>query len=389
MNTDNTQNRKLIGPGKESPNLGVRDRLVGVSDSISKVRTFVRQVAPTKISVLISGGSGTGKEVVAKMIHDLSPRRDTMFVPVNCGAIPEGLFESEVFGHERGSFTGADRQRKGYFERADGGTLFLDEIGEMPLAMQVKVLRALEDGEYYRIGGTKPLRADVRIVAATNRDLAKEVEAGKFREDLYFRLRAVDIFLPPLNERKEDIPPLVNRFAEEFFRENQIPGTRILPEGMEEIQNWVWPGNVRELRHFVGTLLTLEHNSPIDSAAVRRHLPRSSISETTLPVLAPLPREGLDNGMVVQLLIDMRRDIQELKEMVARALLLAQYPTALPEHVSYREESEQPIRLTLEEIERDQIHQALKELDGNRRKAAQALGIGERTLYRKIKEYNL
>lgn len=369
----------------EERQYGVFERLVGHSQVMDNVRHLVRQIAGTKISVLITGESGTGKDVVARMIHDLSPRRDASFVPVNCGAIPEGLFESEVFGHERGSFTGAERQRKGYFEQADKGTLFLDEVGEMPGQMQVKMLRALESGEYFRVGGTKPLTGDVRVIAATNRDLADEVAHGSFREDLYFRLRAVAIHLPPLRERPEDIPPLVERFAEEFARENNLVRPRILPDAMELLQDQKWQGNVRELKLFIGTLLTLEREGPIDTTAVRRHLPDAGFSPTNLPVLAPLARKELDSDLILQLLLDTRREVQEIKGMLSQVLMMAR---ALPEHVTYTEEGDFE-RPTLEEVEREQIRQALIDTGGNRRKAARSLGIGERTLYRKIKEYNL
>ncbi len=374
----------------DSASFGVRDRLTGVSEAISDIRSMTRRVAPTKISVIISGESGTGKEVVARMIHDLSPRRDHRFVPVNCGAIPEGLFESEMFGHERGSFTGADRLRKGYFEAAHEGTLFLDEVGEMPLEMQVKVLRALESGEFFRVGGTAPLHADVRVIAASNRDLQREVSRGRFREDLYFRLHGVEISIPPLRDRTEDIAPLVEQFADEFFHENRVERQRILPEAMRVIQSGTWRGNVRELSHFVSTLLTLERDEPIDAAAVRRHMPLPGSGAPNLPILAPVQRGELDNQMILQQLIDLRRDVQNIKEMLAQVLVLGRIPTALPEHVAYADvEGESIPRPTLQQVERDQIHQALEENGGNRRKAATALGIGERTLYRKIKEYNL
>lgn len=372
----------------ETANLAVRDRLIGRSEVIGEVRTLIRRVAPTKISVLITGQSGTGKEVVARLIHDLSPRREAQFVPVNCGAIPEGLFESEMFGHERGSFTGADRQRKGFFEQADGGTLFLDEVGEMPLEMQVKVLRALETGEYFRVGGNKSVKTDVRVLAATNRDLRAEVERGRFREDLYFRLRAVEINIPPLRERPEDIPPLVEHFADDFFRDNNIERVRILPSAMDALEQAEWRGNVRELRNFIGTLLTLERDEPIDDRAIRRHLPQPT--GTHLPVLAPVQRGTLDNELILQQLIDIRRDIQQMKETFTELLLLGRRREELPERVHYTTiDGEPPPRPTLEEVERDQIRQALIEQNGNRRKAADILGIGERTLYRKIKEYNL
>ncbi|MCB2200541.1 sigma-54 dependent transcriptional regulator [bacterium] len=372
----------------ETANLAVRDRLIGRSDVIGEVRTLIRRVAPTKISVLVTGASGTGKEVVARLIHDLSPRRDAQFVPVNCGAIPEGLFESEMFGHERGSFTGADRQRKGFFEQADGGTLFLDEVGDMPLEMQVKVLRALETGEYFRVGGNKSVKTDIRVLAATNRDLRADVERARFREDLYFRLRAVEINIPPLRERPEDIPPLVEQFADDFFRENKIERVRLLPSAMDTLQQAEWRGNVRELKNFIGTLLTLERDEPIDDRSIRRHLPAPTGSH--LPVLAPVQRGTLDNEMILQQLIDIRRDIQQMKETFTELLLLGRRHEELPERVHYTTvDGEPPLRPTLEEVERDQIRQALIEQNGNRRKAAEILGIGERTLYRKIKEYNL
>ncbi|MFH0881829.1 MAG: sigma-54 dependent transcriptional regulator [bacterium] len=374
----------------DSTSFAVRDRLTGVSEAISEIRSMVRRVAPTKISVIISGESGTGKEVVARMIHDLSPRRDHRFVPVNCGAIPEGLFESEMFGHERGSFTGADRLRKGYFEAAHEGTLFLDEVGEMPLEMQVKVLRALESGEYFRVGGTTPLHANIRVIAASNKDLRRALERGRFREDLYFRLHGVEIDIPPLRDRSEDIQPLVEQFTDEFFRENNVERQRILPEAMRVIQSGTWRGNVRELRHFISTLLTLERDEPIDASAVRRHMPLPGSGAPNLPILAPVQRGELDNQMILQQLIDLRREVQQLKEMLAQVIVLGRMPTALLERVAYADvEGESIPRPTLQQVERDQIRQALEEHGGNRRKAASSLGIGERTLYRKIKEYNL
>lgn len=366
----------------------VLDRLSGVSDVMHEVRTLARKVAATKISVLITGESGTGKDVVARLIHDLSPRRDAPFVPVNCGAIPETLFESEMFGHERGSFTGAERQRKGYFEQADGGTLLLDEVGEMPLEMQVKVLRALETGTYYRVGGSKPVNTDVRLLAATNRDLHAAVDKGRFREDLYYRVRAVEITIPPLRERPEDIPPLVERFADEFFRENHIARQRILPGAMRLIRDQEWRGNVRELKHFIGTLLTLEHNGPVDEEAVRRHLPAPRYSHRNLPVLAAPERESLDADLILQQLLDLRREVGQIRDILAELLMSGRFP-GLPERVSYQPVDEDAPRPTLEDIEREQIRLTLDEYNGNRRKAAKALGIGERTLYRKIKEYDL
>ncbi|MCB2213694.1 sigma-54 dependent transcriptional regulator [bacterium] len=375
---------------QQEANLAVRDRLIGASDAIEKIRVLARRIAGTKISVLIMGESGTGKDVVARMIHDLSTRRDAPFVPVNCGAIPETLFESEMFGHERGSFTGAEKQRKGFFEQADGGTLFLDEIGEMPLEMQAKILRALETGTYFRVGGSKAVKTDVRLLAATNRDLRHRVEHGHFREDLYYRIRAVEMNLPPLRDRPEDIPPLVDHFADDFFRDNNIPRQRILPRAMRAIVDHDWQGNVRELKHFIGTLLTLEYDGPIDEDAVHRHLPQPAFSQRNLPVLAAPERGSLDADLILQQLLDLRRDVGQIRDMLAQLLLWGRIPGQLPESVSYHPiDEEVPKRPTLDEIEREQIRLALEEFNGNRRKAAKSLGIGERTLYRKIKEYDL
>jgi DNA-binding NtrC family response regulator len=372
-------------------NLAVRDRFIGTSDAIANIRSLARKVAATKISVLISGESGTGKEVVARMIHDLSPRREENFVPVNCGAIPEGLFESEMFGHERGSFTGAEKLRKGYFEQGHNGTIFLDEVGEMPLAAQVKVLRALESGEFYRVGGSKVLNSNVRIVAATNRDLRAEVDKGNFREDLYFRLKAIEIPMPPLRDRPEDIPSLIDQFVEDFCIENEIPHIRIMPDALNLISNGEWRGNVRELKHFISTLLTMERESPVDISAVRRHMPMDSFGGKNLPILSQYKQGStLENEIILRQLMDLRHDVQQIKDMVAQVIVMGHYPKAIPEHVTYTSvDDEQPPRPTLNEIEQEQIRQALSEYSGNRRKAAESLGIGERTLYRKIKEYNL
>ncbi len=375
-------------PGSEKSGLGIRDRMVGTSEAINSIRTLTRKVAATKISVLIQGESGTGKDVVARLIHDLSPRRDGPFVPVNCAAIPEGLFESEMFGHERGSFTGAEKLRRGYFEQASGGTLFLDEVGDMPLAMQVKVLRALESGEYYRVGGTKSLQADVRIIAASNRDLRQAVSNGRFREDLYFRLRAIEIDIPPLRDRREDIPALADRFVDDFARENKIARPRIMESGYDAISRAEWPGNVRELKHFIGTILTLERDEPIDSSSVYKHLP-GQMTNTNLPILAPVQRQNIDSDLLLQLILDMRREIAEIKEMISGALVMGTMPNQLPERLAYTETENHLEHPTLQDIERQQIRQVLSDTNGNRRRASEILGIGERTLYRKIKEFGL
>lgn len=357
-------------------------QLIGNSEAIRNIQTLIKQVAPTDISVLITGESGSGKEVAAELIHHYSRRASQPLITVNCGAIPEGIFESEVFGHEKGSFTGADRQRRGYFELADNGTIFLDEIGEMPLNSQVKILRILENGTFMRVGGTAEIQVDVRVIAATNRDIAGEVASGQFRSDLYYRLKAVNIWLPPLRERREDIPLLAEYFIEDFCRRNHIPKPQITPDAMELLSERKWEGNVRELKNFIESLVTLERSGIFTRDSILRLAGGNSAPSQdagislNLPVFARRTPEQMERELLYRTLMDLRREIWELKQMVA------DLPGQKDYGVEIRSQS-------LEDMEREQIKSALQQFNGNRRLAAESLGIGERTLYRKIREWGL
>ncbi|HEX7343530.1 MAG TPA: sigma 54-interacting transcriptional regulator, partial [bacterium] len=273
--------------------------LVGESPPMRQIKAVIKQVAPTDMTVLISGESGTGKELVANAIHQLSNRSRFPMITVNCGAIPEGIFESEIFGHVRGAFTSADRTRKGYFEMADGGTIFLDEIAEMPLGAQAKILRIIEMGEFMKVGSAHSQNVNVRVIAATNRDLTEAVALGQFRQDLYFRLKAVNILLPPLRERREDIPPLVSLFLEDVCQRNNIPRPQISPGALNLLQNAFWEGNVRELRHFLESLVILERGNPLDENIVGRHLRLTGRTVAHLPVLIPRGSATLDRDLIV------------------------------------------------------------------------------------------
>ncbi len=348
--------------------------LIGESEEIRSVRALIKQVAPADISVLITGESGAGKEVAARLIHKLSRRSSKEMITVNCGAIPEGIFESEVFGHEKGSFTGADRQRKGYFETADGGTVFLDEIGEMPLSAQVKILRILDTGEFMRVGGSHPIKVDVRIIAATNRDLLDAVNSGEFRRDLYYRLKAVNIFLPALRERKEDIVLLARHFMRNFCEQNSIRIPEISQEAYQLLTEYRWEGNARELKNFVESLVILERGRVIEADSVNRLLPRRKPG-SNLPVFQPKNPEQMERELIYRTLIDIRRDIWELKNYIM-----------LQHHNNHDLEIKSH---SLDDLEKEQILNILEEVSGNRRRAAEILGIGERTLYRKLKKYGL
>jgi len=348
---------------------------IGISEAAQSIKSLVAQVAPSDISVLITGESGTGKEVVARMIHEHSPRKNKPIITVNCGAIPEGIFESEVFGHEKGSFTGADKQRKGYFELADGGTIFLDEIGEMPLPSQVKILRILETGDFMRVGGTSTVHVNVRVVAATNRDLANAVSHGEFRSDLYFRLKAVNIFIPPLRERKEDIPLLVEYFVNDFCVRNNIQNPHFTSDGMQMLKNHYWEGNVRELKNYIESIVTLGRGGIIDQDKIRQFLGNQQSQGSFLPMTLAKSQEQMERELIYRSLLELRKDVWELKGMVKE---MQSFSTTMEVHPG-----------SLEELEKEQIRRTLEEYNGNRRLTAKALGIGERTLYRKLNEYGL
>jgi DNA-binding NtrC family response regulator len=351
--------------------------ILGNSDAVRSLRALIAQVAPTDISVLIIGESGTGKELVARALHEHSPRHTKPLLFVNCGAIPQGIFESEIFGHERGSYTGADRQRLGYFEQANGGTLVLDEIGEMPLPAQVKMLRVLEQGEFMRVGSSRTTKTDVRMVAATNVDLAAAVSRGEFRQDLYYRLKAVTIIVPPLRERRDDIPLLVEHFVRLFCERNQLAAPKISPAALQLLLGQYWRGNVRELRNLVDTVLTLERGAAeLTAEHIRPHLQNLSPS-ANLPVPVTQSPESLERELLFRTLLDLRRDVSEVKAMLVSAIQRTQAEPPVSESTQLRD------------MEREQIRRVLDENNGNRRKTARILGIGERTLYRKLKEYDI
>ena len=360
--------------------------LIGQSDGIKQILQIIGQVAPSDIAVLITGESGTGKELVARAVHEQSYRRDKPMITVNCGAIPEGIFESEIFGHEKGAFTSADKMRRGYFELGNGGTVFLDEIGEMPPSAQVKILRILETGEFMRVGSGDVMQTDVRILAATNRDLAQAVQNGEFRQDLYFRLKAVNIVIPPLRERREDVPMLADYFVANFCRKNQIPEPEITDDGYRVLMNYYWEGNVRELKNTLESMVILESGQKLDGHTIGRHLSGARVGESMLPVPLGKSTDQLEREMILRVLLDMKQELGEIRHMLMSGGT-PRFPGRFQRGMLVEDASE--ISVSLEEAEREQIQRVLEEFNGNRRKAAKVLGIGERTLYRKIKQYSL
>jgi DNA-binding NtrC family response regulator len=361
--------------------------IIGESVEMRKIAEVIAQVAPTDITVLITGESGVGKEVVAKAIHSASQRSKKPLITVNCGAIPEGIIESELFGHERGSFTGASDQRKGYFELADGGTIFLDEIGELPLAAQVKFLRVLENGEFLRVGSSQSRIVNVRVIAATNKDLENEVSNQRFRADLFYRLRSVNILIPPLRNRTEDVPVLFRYFAAEVAQRNKIRFAGISDAALRLLEEYHWPGNVRELRNVVESMLVLESGKYLQPDNVRKYLKEYRVSpdERQLPVPLGKSVEQAERELILRALLDIKGNLMELRNALLDHLQTqdAVRSTAEPE------QSDAPDDLTLDAMEHRMIADTLNRLKGNRRAAARALNISERTLYRKIKEYGL
>jgi transcriptional regulator with PAS, ATPase and Fis domain len=363
--------------------------IIGESEKIREVIELVMSVAPTNISVLITGESGVGKEVIAKAIHELSSRRDHQMLSVNCGAIPEGLLESELFGHEKGAFTGAIAMKKGYFELADGGTIFLDEIGETPLQTQVKLLRVLETGEFMRVGSGELRKVNVRILAATNRDLSRMVQMKHFRKDLYYRLKAITIHIPPLRERKEDIPLLVDYFVKETLTGNDIQFQGFTPDAIELIKNYPWSGNIRELKNFIESIIILAAGKKVDAEMVREHLYHyQEIPEfsSALPMPVHTSVEQAERELIYKALLSLGVEIRDMKEILLNMNRNINHQDISQdvEDVSYQDDV-QPI----EEMEKQMIRKAMAKFNGNKRKTAQALQISERTLYRKLKDYGL
>jgi DNA-binding NtrC family response regulator len=355
--------------------------IVGESLEMQELVQVLQHVSPTDITVLITGESGVGKEVIAHAIHGASRRSKKAMVTVNCGAIPEGIIESELFGHEKGSFTGASSERKGYFELADGGTIFLDEIGELPLATQVKFLRILENGEFLRVGSSSARKVDVRVIAATNKDLEQEVRNGNFRQDLFYRLRSVNVRIPALRERKDDIPLLFGKFVEEFSAKNGIKFGGMTSSAVELMQNYYWHGNVRELRNVVESMLVLERGRKLDAEDIRKYL-RMPNEERNLPMIVTKQNDFDERQLLYRALIELKNDMLEVKNLL-KGVIQGNGAVNGGQSNAVQE------NLSLAEMERRMIETALKKFHNNRRLAADELQISERTLYRKIKEYGI
>src|SRR5437763_7793639 len=397
--------RRLI----ERRRLQQRTGIIGESPAIQEMLVKIEQMAPVTATVLVEGESGTGKELVARAIHDLSPRRAKPFIAVNCAALPETLLESELFGHEKGAFTGAAERRLGRFELADGGTIFLDEVGEMPPATQVKLLRVLEDRSFFRVGGTQAIKVDVRVIAATNKSLKEEVALGRFRDDLFYRLNVLHIALAPLRERKVDIPLLVRRFIAEFAALHERNFRGITPEALQILVEADWPGNVRQLKNLIESMVVLAPEGEIRASDIPRDIRERT---RTMPVRiagAPgttgVPREitGQELEFIFRTLVEMKVQLEELRRRIEdrapeRVEVIEvggnrRLEAATVDPLDSTPEPDGPVvykaGMTMSDVERAAIDAALRETRGNRRKAAEVLGIGERTLYRKLKEYQL
>ena len=379
--------------------------IIGNTEAIQEVLEMIVQVGPVDITVLVTGESGTGKEKVAKSIHKSSKRTYAPLIIVNCGAIPEGIIESELFGHKKGAFTGAGDDRKGYFETANKGTIFLDEIGETPLETQVKLLRVLENGEFIRVGDSKTLYTDVRIIAATNKNLEYLVKKGDFRQDLYYRLKTVSIHVPALRQRVEDLSLFVERFALEFTRTNDIVYRGFMPEAIRLMKQYNWPGNVRELKNFVESILVLEKGERVTSEMVERKLRPSldtALQNPHLPVLVDQSPERVENELILRQLFLLRQDVELIRKIMneqARGNDTLHYINESVQDVPVTMEIDSQVDtlirpdaigdMTLEDLEKEAIKRTLKFFNKNRRAAARSLGMSERTLYRKINDYGL
>jgi len=362
--------------------------IVGRSDKLNVILDKTIQVAPTEVSVLLEGESGTGKEIIARIIHKLSGRRLKPFEEVNCGAFAEGVLESELFGHEKGSFTGAVGRRRGLFERADQGTIFLDEVGEMPLGMQVKLLRVLETGNFLRVGGIERIYSDVRIIAATNRNLSNEVEKGSFRRDLFYRLKVVQIAIPPLRERKEDIPLLVNLFIKNASEKHGKKIRGVEKEGLNRLIQYPWPGNVRELMNVIDNLVVMSSSSFISEEEIEGRIYEESRENLSpdLPVHVQKSREEMERELIINSLLSLHNDVKEILNMLRERK--SSNDMNLNRYVEVQEDHGERVK-DIDSIEKEAIIRALNMNQGNRRKAAEQLGISVRTLYRRLNKYNI
>lgn len=401
--------------------------IIGNAPLLNRALEVAIQVAPTDISVLVTGESGTGKEIIPQVIHQLSSRKHGEYIAVNCGAIPEGTIDSELFGHEKGAFTGASGSRKGYFEVADGGTIFLDEVAELPMQTQVRLLRVLETGEFIRVGSSKVIKTNVRVVAATNENMQQAIANGKFREDLFYRLSTVPISLPPLRQRDGDIHLLFRKFASDFGDKYRMPAIKLTPDAIDLVNQYSWPGNIRQLKNLVEQISVIETSREIDSLTLNGYLPVNR--DNTPAVINKESTESInERELMYKFLFDMKKDLTDLKklvvEMVAKngnmnldgdqANLVSRFyedvhmanvnPTRILPSTPQQDPVEYPVKheeehfeaheeveesLSLEDREKELIKKALQKHKGKRKYAASELGISERTLYRKIKEYNL
>jgi transcriptional regulator with GAF, ATPase, and Fis domain len=357
--------------------------IIGESVEIKEIIKIIQQIAMTDLTVLITGESGSGKEVFAKAIYNSGNRASKNLITVNCGAIPEGILESELFGHEKGAFTGAHESRKGYFELADNGTIFLDEIGELKPQTQVKFLRILENGEFMRVGSSDTVKVNVRVIAATNQDLEKNVQQGKFRTDLYYRLRAINIKIPPLRNRKEDIPLLFDKFVNDTCEKNKIKYQGISDEALNILVNYNWPGNIRELKNVVESVVILNGNKTIEPDDILKYLstPRYTTDEDRfLPVYLNKSSEQAERELILRALLELKNHIMELKNLMLSNMSYSRNPMLPPASMNDN--------LSLKDIEKQTIAKALEKSNFNKRQTAKKLGISERTLYRKMKDYN-
>ncbi|MDQ3022227.1 MAG: sigma-54 dependent transcriptional regulator [Bacteroidota bacterium] len=363
-------------------------KLLGDSVQIKEINVTIKQVAPTDVSILITGESGSGKEVVANSIHDYSKRNDKPFIIVNCGAIPEGIIESELFGHQKGAFTGAIEERRGYFEMADKGTIFLDEIGDMPLGTQVKFLRVLETGEFMRVGGNKTIKVDVRVIAATNKDLSEEVLHKNFREDLFYRLRSINIYIPPLRERKSDIKILFDNFIDGYCRSNNINFKGIEDDAMQFLLNYVWNGNARELKNFCESIIVLYPEKKLSLEDVKKHLQIDTNDPSrSLPILFNKPKESPEKDFLFRALLELKSDIIDIKNYLGH-LDNKQFSDD-NRNGDFSIPKEKFMNMTMDEIEKEVIIYLLQNNYWNVERVAVILKQTPRNIYRKMKLYNL
>ena len=380
--------------------------IIGNSPLLDRAIDISIQVAPTDVSIFISGESGTGKENIPKIIHQASVRKHNTYIAVNCGAIPEGTIDSELFGHEKGSFTGAHDSRKGYFEVANGGTIFLDEVAELPIATQARLLRVLESGEFMKVGSSKTIKTDLRIIAATNVNIQKAIQTGKFREDLFYRLNTVSIFIPPLRERKEDIHLLFRKFAADFAQKYNTPSIQLDEDAAEMIANYNWPGNVRQLKNFVAQISVIEKDRNIKANTIQEALPKEK-NHSNSPILFKDENksEMSEREILYKVLFDMKKDMAELKKITFELMQKEGNHQIINKVFDNMDQTQDITLISNEDIEKENnisaqslslagqekqlIIKSLEKHKGKRKLAAKELGISERTLYRKIKEFDL